>query len=225
MHVAVDWSRRVRPQPGLCVHRVRGLDDLVRWNASPPRVRVEVAALELAHRAADDLAAISVLAEAVGGRRTNAARLREAMTARSRLRRRSLLTGLVEDLDAGTHSVLEHGFLVRVVRPHALPEPDARQGPRTGLRGREYRDADYDALGLTVELDGITHDTPAARADDADRDLDDLAAGRVVGRLRYRQVFGTPCRTAGLLGAVLRARGWEGGPVPCGPDCELAGAA
>ena len=221
VHVAVDWSRRVLPQPGLRIHRVRGLEELVSWNTSPPRVRVEHAALEVAHRAADDLAAVSALATAVGGRLTKAERLRTAMTARPRLRRRALLTALVDDLAAGTHSVLEHGFLTRVVRPHALPEPTHRQGPRTGRRGKEYRDVEYDDLALTIELDGGTHDTASAKAEDADRDLDDLAAGRVVSRLRYRQVFGTPCRTAARLDLLFRVRGWRGAAAPCGPGCEV----
>ncbi|PKH37708.1 type IV toxin-antitoxin system AbiEi family antitoxin domain-containing protein [Nocardioides alpinus] len=66
IHVAVDRSRRVAPRHGIVVHRVRGLDDLVRWNLSPPRVRLEVAAVEAAHLAADELAAISALASAAG---------------------------------------------------------------------------------------------------------------------------------------------------------------
>ncbi|WP_157559636.1 hypothetical protein [Nocardioides sp. Soil777] len=222
VHVAVDWTRRVQTRPGLRIHRVRGLAGMVRWNASPPRLRVELAALEVAHRARDDLAAISALADVVGARRTTAEKLRTAAAARTRLRRRSLLLALVEDLDAGTQSVLEHGFLTRVVRPHGLLEPSVRQAPRTGARGREYRDVEYDDLGLAVELDGVTHDTATARADDADRDLDDLASGRVVGRLRYRQVFGTPCRTAAQLAAVFRGRGWEGTASACGPACDLA---
>lgn len=76
VHVAVDWARRVAPQEGVRIHRVRGLADQVQWNLSPPRVRVEVAAVEVAHRAPDDLAAISALASVVGARRTVAARLR-----------------------------------------------------------------------------------------------------------------------------------------------------
>ncbi len=50
IHVAIDWSRRVAPVNGVQVHRVRGLDGLVQWHVSPPRVRLEVAAVEVAHR-------------------------------------------------------------------------------------------------------------------------------------------------------------------------------
>lgn len=221
VHVAIDASRRVKAQPGMQVHRVPDLEDKVLWNLVPPRVRPEVAALERAHRAATDLDAIAALAAVVGSRATTAERLGQALEARGRIRRHALLTELVSDLAAGTHSVLEHGFLARVVRPHSLPEPSARQAPRAGPRGSEYRDAEYVDLGLVVELDSRWHDTERAADRDSDRDLDDLAGGRVTIRLRYRQVFGTPCRTAVGLGAVLRRRGWAGAPVPCSPGCDV----
>lgn len=223
VHVAVDVSRRVRRQPGLRIHRVTGLETKVAWHLSPPRVRVEEVVLEQAHRAPDDLRAISLLAEAVGRRLTTADRLAEALDRRGRIARRPLLASVTRDLAAGTHSVLEHGYLVRVLRPHRLPEPTARQAPRTGAHGREYRDVEHADLGVTVELDGRVHDETWVADRDADRDLDDVAAGLVALRLRYPQVFAHPCRTAVRLGAVFAARGWRGSPRPCGPGCEVGG--
>jgi hypothetical protein len=223
IHVAVDWRRRVAPQPGIHLHRVRGLEDHVQWNLSPPRVRLEVAAVEAAHLAGDELAAISALAAVVGSRRTVADRLRVEVDRRGRLRRRALLTDLLTDLERGTHSVLEHGYLSRVLRPHGLPEPTSRQARSEGAAGSEYRDAAHDDLDLNVELDGQLHDGSEARDQDADRDLDDLALGKVTPRLRYRQVFATPCRTAARLAVLFRARGWEGVPHACGAAGCLVG--
>lgn len=82
IHVAVDRSRRVEAPAGVVVHRVRGLEARVRWGASPPVVRVEEAVLDLAEAAADDHAAIAVLADAVQARLTRVPRLR-ATTSRS----------------------------------------------------------------------------------------------------------------------------------------------
>ena len=224
IHVAVDWTRRVAPQAGLRIHRVRELEDQVQWNLSPPRVRLEVAAVEMAHRAGDELAAISALAAPVGSRRTVASRLRAEVERRGRLRRRTLLTDLLDDLERGTHSVLEHGYLTRVLRPHGLPEPTSRQARVDGEAGSEYRDAAHDGLDLVVELDGALHDGSEARDDDADRDLDDLARGKVTPRLRYRQVFATPCRTASRRAVLFQARGWTGAPRSCGePGCDVRG--
>lgn len=221
IQVAIDASRRVRPQPGISIHRVVDLEEKVRWNLTPPRVRPEIAALEIAHRAEDDLAAIAALTNVVGARKTTAQRLGAAMADRSRLRRRALLTSLVDDLEAGTHSVLEHGFLDRVIRPHGLPEPSARQSPVSGARGREYRDVAFAELEMFVELDSRWHDTDAASSRDADRDLDDLAQGHLTPRLRYTQVFGTPCRTADRLASIFARRGWSGTATPCSSRCPV----
>lgn len=224
IHVAVDWSRRVAQCDGIVIHRVRELEGHVQWNLSPPRVRLEVAAVAVAHRAADDLGAISALASLVGSRRTVAARLQLEIERRGRLRRRTLLTALVADLEKGTHSVLEHGYLSRVLRPHGLPEPTTQQAPVSDGAGTQYRDVAHADLDMHVELDGQLHDGVEARDDDADRDLDDLARGLVTPRLRYRQVFATPCRTASRLAVLFTARGWEGAPRACGVDgCDVGG--
>lgn len=226
IHVAVDWTRRVAPQPGIRIHRVRELEDQVRWNLSPPRVRLEVAAVAAAHHAPDELAAISALAAVVGARRTVAGRLRLEIERRGRLRRRGLLTDLLADLERGTHSVLEHGYLTRVLRPHGLPEPTSQQEALGAGATRQYRDVAHADVKLHVELDGRLHDETDVRDDDADRDLDDLARGLVTPRLRYRQVFATPCRTASRLAVLFAARGWDGTPRSCGaPDCVVSGEA
>jgi len=219
--VAIDWTRRVRTRPGLRVHRVRDLDAKARWNQSPPRVRFEVAVLALAARAASDHDAIATLTAAVGSRRTTADRLAEALAVQPTLPRRRLLVDLVDDLRAGTHSVLEHGYLHRVVRPHGLPEPSDRQRPRRVDGRTGYRDVGNPELAAHVELDGRTHDEGRQRDLDADRDLDDLADGLVTPRLRYRQVFATPCRTAERLARFFTGRGWTGTPRPCSPTCHV----
>jgi very-short-patch-repair endonuclease len=118
--------------------------------------------------------------------------------------------------------VLEHGFLTRVLRPHGLLEPSRLQARRQGPAGTEYRDVELAVVEANVELDGSTHDSREQRDLDADRDLADLASGRVTPRLRYPQVFGTPCRTAYLLAAFFRHRGWPGDPVPCSPACDIS---
>ena len=71
-----------------------------------------------------------------------------------------------------------------------------------------------------MELDGrLGHDSWTASGRDADRDLDDHAAGRETVRLRWAQVFDHPCRTADRVAAILRRRGWTGEARRCGPEC------
>lgn len=220
IHVAIDASRRLANLEGIRFHRRRGLDSLVRWNASPPRLCTEVAVLDLVDEAEDELSVVRLLTDAVGGRRTTAERVRRCLRGRARLRRRGWVLRLLDDIEAGAGSVLEHAYLTRVERPHGLPRGD-RQRRRAGARGAEYRDVEYD-VGLVVELDGRTaHDSFEAGGRDAGRDLDDQADGRRVVRLRWRQVYGDPCRTAARIATILQGLGWSGPPRRCGADCQL----
>jgi hypothetical protein len=222
IQVAIEGSRRLGVRPGLCIHRVQDLDAKVRWNLSPPRVRPEEAALDLVDRAGSELEVVAILSQVIGDRATTAGRLRTALDRRTRLRRRRWVARLLDDLELGVCSVLEHGYLVRVERAHGLPR-SRRQQPRRPDGRSEYRDSEYERFGLVVELDGrLGHDSWAASGADAERDLDDAADGRVPVRLRWRQVFGTPCRTADRIGRILRRRGWTGKPRSCGTGCGLA---
>ena len=222
VHVAIDSQRRVRAPEGVVVHRIAGLEDRALWNLSPPRMRLEDAVLDLVERVRSEADVVGLLTEAVTDRLTTAARLRAAALGRSRLRGRRLVLAVLDDVVAGACSVLEHGYLTRVERAHGLPRA-TRQRLRRTAGGVEYRDVEYDGLGLVVELDGRAgHDGWAAGGRDADRDLDDRAEGRETVRLRHQQVFGTPCRTAGRIAAILQRRGWAGSPRSCGPECALA---
>ncbi|MGB0101491.1 MAG: type IV toxin-antitoxin system AbiEi family antitoxin domain-containing protein [Nocardioides sp.] len=220
VHVAIDASRRLAGTPGVRLHRRRRFDELVQANATPPRLRYDVLVLDRVAAAPTELDVVRAIADAVGSRRTTAARLRSELADRSRMPRRRWVGAVLDDVATGACSVLEHGYLTRVERAHGLPTAN-RQVVRAGSRGREYRDAEYD-LGLCVELDGRSaHDSFEAGQRDAGRDLDDEAEGRQVLRLRWSQVFGTPCRTASRVGRTLQRLGWTGSPRPCGPGCGI----
>jgi len=222
IHVAIDRSRRVRPQDGLVIHRLAGLAPRT-YGGVPPRLNVEDNALLMAHEARNEIDAIAAFAQAASRTYVTADSLRAALERYPSLRRRSLIAAMIDDLEAGTHSVLEHGYLTKVERPHRLPVGE-RQAPRAGPSGHQFRDVEYAAYGLVVELDGaLGHETWRDQARDADRDLDDLARlGSLTARLRWHQVFDTPCRTAGRIGRVLVRGGWQGAVRRCGDDCDLA---
>ncbi len=48
IHIVVDRGRRVTRRSGVVVHYRSHLDETVRWNAQPPRVRLEDAVLDMA---------------------------------------------------------------------------------------------------------------------------------------------------------------------------------
>ncbi|WP_197687656.1 MULTISPECIES: hypothetical protein [unclassified Nocardioides] len=219
--LALDVSRRCVDAPGYRVRRVTGLAAKVQWNMSPPRIRVEEAALDEALRQPSRFAMIGVLADICQSRRTTAHRVLEAAGERGRLTDRSLLCGVLADIADGTCSTLEHAYLDLVERAHGLPV-GRRQQPGSSERSGVLRDVDYDPLLFLVELDGrLFHDTSGQRDRDLDRDLDAAVDGRRTVRLGWGQVIDRPCRTAARVAALLARAGWTGTPTRCGPDCRL----
>jgi len=218
IQVAVHRSRSVAAPAGVGLHRKARLEERVLWNLAPPRQRYEDAALEVALGRTDPLDAIGVLARAVQQRRTTASRLADSLSSRLRAAHRDWISGVLRDIANGTCSVLEHGYLNLVERPHGLPSAN-RQGAATASVGMIYRDAEYDT-GLVVELDGrLFHDTADQRDEDFERDLDTAVGGQDTRRVSYGQVFDRPCSTAGKIGRLLTQEGWLGRPWPCGPGC------
>lgn len=217
IHVAVDRRRMVAAPGGVVLHQLAHLDTRVHWNLAPPRVRIEQAVLDVAASATDDFAAIAALASVVQSRQTTAARIRAALDSRRRISRRPFLAGVLDDVALGTCSVLEHGYLDRVERPHGLPCADRQL--LASARGPIYRDVDYAPYGVLVELDGrLFHDNAVARDRDLDRDLDAAVEGKRTVRLGWGQVFGRPCVTAGRVGLLLKQGGWSGRVSAC-PEC------
>ena len=178
IHVALGRDRRVGRLPGVRWHRVADLDARVQWSKRPPRVGYEDTVLDLASEA-NRLTAVARLADACGSRRTKASRLRDRLDERPWIRQREWLRSVLSDIADGTCSVLEHGYLDLVERPHGLPV-GRRQALRRGSNGHVYRDVDYEGLHLLVELDGkLFHSSTA----DRDRDLVPVVStGRVSPR-------------------------------------------
>lgn len=222
VHVAIDQSRKGSRVAGVRVHRVTGLDRLVLTNLSPPRVRIEFAVLQVAADAPTERAAVAVLADACRSRRTTPARLAAQLAALPNLRHRRVLHAILDDVAAGTHSVLERMYLTRVERAHGLPIARRQRRVHSG-RGPAYRDVEYVEHALIVELDGrLGHEEALDRWADLDRDIVSAIGENLTLRLGYGQVL-DGCRMAGMLARVLTARGWTGAPRSCGPQCSATG--
>ena len=221
IEVAIDQARTVIAPPGMRVRRIDRLSERVLWNTGPPRLRYEDAAIDVAARARSDLAAVVALADMVQSRRSTASRLAQEVNSRTRIPRRDWLRDVLTDIADGTCSVLEHGYLNRVVRAHALPI--GQRQVRSGNGSRVvYRDTEH-ANGLIVELDGrLFHDTATQRDADLERDLEAAVDGKDTVRLGWGQVFDRTCQTASKVAVLHRARGWSGHPQACGlVDCGL----
>lgn len=178
IHVAIARQRAMLTEPeGVRIHHVARFDERVLWNVGPPRLRYEDAALDVACAATSELDAIAVLADCCQSRRTTARRLLNTLDSRLRVRRRRWLQDVLADIADGTCSVIEHGYLDRIERPHGLPRA-VRQQRHASSVGICYRDAEYGGR-LIVELDGrMFHGSATRRDADFERDLDAAAVGR-----------------------------------------------
>ena len=216
IQVAVDRHRHLARREGIRFRRVSAFGERVQWNRSPPCVRYEDAALDVAAEKADPVASVGVLADACGSRRTTAARLLERLEGRERIAQRAWLRTVLTDVAVGTCSVLEHGYQTLVVRPHGLPAGEL-QSTGVGAGGRVYRDVMLEELGMYVELDGrLFHTSAVDRDRDLERDLDAaVERDATTLRLGFGQVYKRSCATAGKLALVMGKHGWAGKVRPC----------
>ena len=221
IHVGIDRRRSSLVVPDGCVlHHLSDFQGKVLWNLSPPRLRYEEAALDVAIGASSELDRIAALAKACQSRRTTAKRLVATLASRERVPHRVWLDAVLRDVAQGTCSVLEHAYLTRVERPHGLPRA-SRQARASASTGVVYRDAEYDRIHI-VELDGrLFHDSVTARDADFERDLDAAMDGKASIRLSWGQVFDRPCTTTAKLVVVLRASGVRVSPRGCSTGCPV----
>jgi DNA-directed RNA polymerase specialized sigma24 family protein len=187
---------------------------------SPAAVMDHDAVLDLADtaRAFDD--ALGWACAACGGRLTTPQRIAAAMSRRAKLRYRNALRLALDDITAGTHTILEHRYLRNVERAHGLPR--AERQVRVVHCGRsQYRDVLYRKYRVAVETDGQVAHPAEGRWRDLHRDNAAAADGIITLRYNWSDVTTRPCAVAAEVAAVLAHRGWPGPPRPCGPACTL----
>lgn len=225
IHVAIQHPRNGAALPGVVLHRMTHLGDRVHWHKSPPRLRIEDAALDVAGQTPTLARAIDVIPDVCNRRASTPQRLLETLSSRQRTPRGVELRRALRDVADGTQSALEAGLVRRVLRPHGLPV-GARQVRDTTAQGVVYRDMVLTAYAVAIELDGHAwHGDPAARAQDMQRDLLAAGSGLMTIRLGWPHVHQTPCRTAAGIAAVLARRGWQERARPCSADCAVRTAA
>lgn len=221
--LAVQHGRRVARTPGITVTQLRCFESAALLEASPPRLRVEHAALLVASTAAGEDAAVAAIADVVREGATTTDRLLDALSHHPKLPRRALLREVLADVAEGVQSPLERRYLRDVERAHGLPrgERQVREVVRVvegGLLRWVVRDVRYRGQRVLMELDGrLGHTAALDRWDDLQRDLEAAVKGDLTLRAGWQQVLDR-CRLASVVGRVLQARGWAGTPVPCRSD-------
>jgi hypothetical protein len=221
IHVTIPHNRRIRAVEGVSLHRSDRVVAAARGNAYPPRTSVEETVLDLvqASKSFDDVC--GWVTRAIARDLTDETRLRQAMTARSRLRWRADLHELIVAAAGGDHSVLEFRYHRDVERAHGLPE-SSRQVPFTKPDGRRgFRDRVYTDCGVVVELDGRLAHPAENQWQDKARDNAAAAAGKQSLRYGWMHVRWQACTTAAEVAKVLKQHGWDGRPTPCSPGCPV----
>ncbi|MFI7586198.1 hypothetical protein ACIB24_03895 [Spongisporangium articulatum] len=220
--VSIPHERQVSGRPGLVVHRRRDLARVTAAAGSPPRVRLEVAVLDVADQAAAEEAALDPVLRAIQRRLTTADRLRLELSSRGRHRWRGLLGEMFTEVDDGVTTPLERRYVRDVERAHGLPVAERNRTEPT-RRGNRYRDNRYVDFGLLVELDGLEAHPPEERHLDRARDNATAVTGQGTLRYGWRDVTAWRCATAEQVGTALQVRGWRGAPRRCGPACRITG--
>jgi very-short-patch-repair endonuclease len=220
IHLTVPTSRRVVPPPRVKRYYSNRVEEMRHPVREPPRTRVEETVVDLTQsaRTLDD--AMSWIARACGSRCTTAARIAAALAARPKLRWRTELRLAVDDAEKGAHSSLEMRYIRDIERAHRLPTAQRQVSVRRDGR-RQFKDAEYEAYGVVVEIDGRASHPDDQRWRDLRRDNAVVADGGAPLRYGTADLTDRPCQVAAQLAQVLRFRGWTGTPVRCGPSCEL----
>jgi very-short-patch-repair endonuclease len=220
IHVTVPAERNIVAVSGVRTYRSRRAASAAHPTRSPPQTRIEETVVDLTQKATTAEQAINWIVRACARRLTTVERLRDTFSDRNRLRFRTPIATVLEDVQAGCHSMLELAYLRRVERAHGLPTAH-RQVARQRRGGRWYDDVRYTDFSTVVELDGQAAHPVNYRGRDALRDNAGVAAGLAILRYSGVDVSMRPCELAAETGAVLRRNGWRGHPRRCGRNCRL----
>jgi hypothetical protein len=204
-------ARGRRPSSELGVfHRTEVLPDRHVAERSPPRTVVARSLIDAAAWASTERQARAIILSGVRQRLVTVEAAFAALDVRLVTRRQRAITEALIDASGGIQSMPELDF-DRIVRRAGVPSPTRQQVLRR-LSGVLYLDADYEAYGLSVEVDGAPHTDVTAGENDAEREHLLVVRGRRVLRLSAWLVRHRPQYVAALLVAALRAGGWTGTP-------------
>ena len=228
IHITVPTRRRPAqnaPISGVVVHRSdQSLPQrLPDWDI--PRTRIEDTVLDLVTTAETFDEAYTWISRAIYKELVTVGMLREAVSARKRMRWRVWLTEALADADEGALFPLERRYLRDVERAHGLPK--AKRQVRHANAGRaHYKDAWYEDYRVCVELDGAAYHQYDQVRRDKDRDNRNLAADDVrTYRFGIVDVTEGACESAAMVAATVRRNGWQGTPHRCRrPECTMGKA-
>jgi hypothetical protein len=220
LDVCIPHARKVRPVAGVAVTRRRDLAPTVQGAGCPPRLRLEIAALDAMAEMTRPEPVVDLALRVLQRRLTTVGRLRCQLENRRTHPWRQVISDLLTEAGHGVRSPLELRWVRTVERPHGLPRSTINASEIEGGR-RLYRDVRYDRWNVICELDGHEAHPDDARFRDRIRDNGVTVSGRRTLRDGWREVASDPCGTAMQVAQVLRSEGWTGTLTRCSPSCPV----
>lgn len=212
-HVSVPRGARYHRVDGVKVHVLRDRGPTLA--TSPPRTTSEVATVRAAVWARSDREAATLLAMSVQQRLVRPERLIEAWAAAPRSRRDDVLDRLVPLVADGAQALSEIDF-AELGKARGWPEPDRQAVVRTP-RGRIYLDVRFTRYATVVELNGVQHYEKLATLEDALRRNEHAISGARALEIPAVGLVLDPEPLLDQVEAALRAGGWPGRDLSCGP--------
>lgn len=215
IHLTVPSTRRIRPQPGLLVHRSNQVLQRQLRGVWPPRVTCAHAVID---QLSDCLRLDEALARVADSCQTGRVHLDDITAALSvrNVRWGKQLRLIAQDALKGSDSLLEVNYVCNVERRHRLPA-SIRQRSCDG----DTSDCAYGGFDTLVELDGRVHLRADKRWRDMSRDNRAAMRGEVTLRYGWFDVNERCCGVAAQVYQVLHGRGFRGVVRRCGPGCAL----
>ena len=228
IHITVPASRNPVKSgeiPGVVIHRSGSVDRTRHPAMSPPCTRVEETVLDLIQASATFEEAYAWICQAIGRRRTTAARIRQALDARPKFRWRRDTELALGEAGEGALSLLELRYVRGVERPHGLPAARRQARIISQGGGSRYLDNLYEDYLLCVEIDGTAAHPAAEQWRDKRRDRSVFVADHIVTvRIGFLDLRGQEhrCATAADVVSLLSHRGPAVGHSCHHPGCPVS---
>ena len=211
VHVRIPARRHGCKIAGVRYHRKRSGPTDLAANRQPPRVALAHALIEMAATALTDDRAHQILTASVQQGLLRPQALEDAVAAKGRLRRRSVIAETLLDISDGAQSLNELAMLA-IVRTHGLPMPQLQMQLATDRR-RSRIDGGWPQYAVCFEIDGAGHFAIGKWIDDADRQNEVALAtpeGTTLLRWPGFTVRQQPAVVADQAARALARGGWPG---------------
>lgn len=201
---------------GLIIHRSRSPLATRIPRGLPPALLPQFAVLVVSNRL-EPADVMDLISSALQRGRVSADQIERAMR-ETRVKHRTLILELLDEIRGGATTPLEIAGVRRILKAHGLPTGQGQV--REQISGKTVI-RDRLVLGLIIEFDGrLGHSDPGGRFRDLDRDNLAVLTGRPTLRFGWTDVHENPCKAADQVADTLTRLGSGPTLVRCSRSCR-----